>query len=320
MRSIRHDVKKFIPPVIIFVIAISIPKFVMNNYYIHLLNTSMIYMIAVYGLNFISGMAGQTNLGTAGIFGLGAYTAALFTTRLEISAWIAFVPTIAMGFLIGIILGYPSLRVRGVFLTLTTVAFTEITRLIENNWAFMGGALGVKKVPNYFLFGFEVRTRVQFYYLMLFFLFVFSVITYRILHTKWGRAFIAIRDNVDAVESCGINLAQAKITAFTLASVFGCIAGAIYASCLNYVNSSSFTMDMSVLFVVMMMFGGLGSIYGNIIGCIIITFLPEVLRFLGDYYQLAYALIVMLFAIFLPGGLTSIYRMIQVKNHIKKQA
>jgi branched-chain amino acid transport system permease protein len=300
--------KKFVPPVAIFVVAAFLPAVISNNYYIHLLNTSMIYLIAVYGLNFISGMAGQTNLGTAGVFGLGAYTSALFTTKLGLSPWLALAPAVAMGLLIGIVLGYPSLRVKGLFLTLTTIAFTEITRLVENNWAFVGGALGVKGVPNYVLFNVEIKSRVQFYYLMLVYIAFFSIVTYRIVHSKWGRAFVAIRDNQDAVASCGISLAQAKITAFTLSTVYGSVAGAIYAQCFNYVNASSFTTDLSILFVVMLMFGGLGSMYGNIIGCLVITVLPEILRFLGDYYQLVYAFIVMAFAIFLPGGLVSVYK------------
>jgi branched-chain amino acid transport system permease protein len=314
VNRILQNRNRFAPPVVIVIAALFVPLIITNSYIIHLLNTAMVYLIAVYGLNFISGMAGQTNLGQAGVFGIGAYASALFVTRLDMPAWLGILPAILAGLLIGVILGYPSLRVKGLFLTLTTIAFTEIARLVENNWQLIGGALGVKSVPNFFLFGIEIKTPNQFYYLMIVVVVLFSIITYRIIHSKWGRAFIAVRDNSDAVPSCGINLAQAKITAFTWSSVYGAIAGAIYSQCINYVNASSFTTDLSILFVVMMMFGGLSSMYGLIIGTVIITLLPELLRFLGDYYQLIYALIVMLFAIFLPGGIWSIVKNRQGKN------
>lgn len=311
--------KKVVPPAAILLVALLVPMMIRNDYYMHLVNTALVYLIAVYGLNFITGMAGQINLGTAGIFCMGAYASGLLTTKTGMSAWLALIPAIAIGLLIGIVLGYPSLRVSGVYLTLTTVAFTEIVRLIMNNWTdFTGGALGIKNIPNFYLFGMEIKTRAQFYYLMLVVVVIFTVITYRIVHSKWGRAFIAVRDNVEAVESCGINLAKVKITAFTLATVFGAVAGSFYAHCQNYVNPVSFTMDMSVLFVVMMMFGGVGKMYGNILGVVIITLLPELLRFLGGYYQLVYAAIVMLFAIFLPGGLLSIYKQYQIKKALGK--
>jgi len=300
--------KSFIPPVVIVIVAIFIPQILTNGYHVHMLNVAMINLIAVYGLYFISGMAGQTNLGQAGVFGIGGYASSLFVTHLGVPAWLGILPAIAGGILIGIILGYPSLRIKGLFLTLTTIAFTEIMRLIENNWELVGGALGVKGVPNFFFLGIEIKTPQQFFYLMLVFTIVFSIITYRISHSKWGRAFIAVRDNSDAVASCGINLAQAKITAFTLSSIYGAVAGAIYSQCINYVNASIYTTELSILFVVMMMFGGFGNLYGILIGTVVITLLPEILRILGDYYQLVYAIIVMLFAIFLPGGVISINR------------
>jgi branched-chain amino acid transport system permease protein len=310
--------KRFVPPVIIFVFALFLPNILSNNYFLHLINMALIYLIAVYGLNFISGMAGQANFGMAGVFGLGAYAAALITTKLGVSTWFGLIPAVIIGFLVGIILGYPSLRVKGLFLALVTLAFTEVLRYVENNWAFVGGALGIKGVPNFEIFGIELKTTQQFYYLILVVVGLMSILTYRIIHSKWGRAFLAVRDNDDAVESCGISLSQAKITAYTLSSIYGAIAGAFYAGYQNYVSATAFTLEMTVLFIVMMMFGGLSSMYGVIIGTVVITLLPEMLRFLGDYYQLVFALIVMLFAIFLPGGIWSIVKGQQAKATQRK--
>ena len=314
--SVLMAKKKLIAIPAVVVIAFLVPLVIKGAYTIHILNMAFIYLIAVYGLNFITGMAGQMNLGTAGIFCLGAYTAGIFTTRVGISPWLALIPVIGMGLLIGILLGYPSLRISGVYLSLTTVAFTEIVRLILNNWTgFTGGATGLKSIPRFSILGYAFRSHVSFYYLILVIVIIFSIITYRIIHSKWGRAFIAVRDNPDAVESCGISLAKAKITAFTLAAVFGALAGAFYAHNQGYLNPSTFTMDMSILFVVMMLFGGAGNMFGCIVGAFIISLLPELLRVLGEYYQLSYAFIVLLFAVFIPGGLVSF-----VKNLIDKRS
>ena len=309
---------RLLPIAVILVTAVLIPLVITNNYYLHLFNNSMVYLIAVYGLNFITGLAGQTNLGMAGILCLGAYTSGILTVKLGTSAWLGLICAMLMGLLAGVVLGYPSLRVKGIFLALTTVGFTETIRIVMNNWVSLtGGALGLKDIPNFFLFGLEIRDPVHFYYLMLVMSIFFSIIAYRVIHSKWGRAFIAVRDNVEAVELCGINLAKLQITAFTLAAVFGSAAGAFYAHSQNYIHPVSFTVDMSILIVVMMIVGGAGNMYGCIIGSIVITFLPEFLRGLGDYYQLAYAATAMFFVVFVPGGVVSIFKRIKVNRAMK---
>ena len=244
------------------------------------------------------------NLGTAGIYCLGAYTSALLTTKTGISPWLALIAVIAMGFLIGVGLGYPSLRLEGVYLSLTTIAFGEVVRLLVNNMTgFTGGAQGVRNIPPYTIFGYAITSKVQNYYFILAFVVLFAVITYRVMHSKWGRAFIAIRDNIDAVETCGINTAQIKIIAFTLAAIFGCVAGGLYAHYSTYINASTFTLNLSVSFVVMIMVGGIGNMWGCILGAVIVSMLPEFLRFLGEYYQISYSAVILLCAVFLPSGI-----------------
>ena len=136
-------------------------------------------------------------------------------------------------------------------------------------------------------------------------------ISSRIVNSKWGRAFKAIRDNVDAVEACGIDIADIKIKAFTLAAIYGSFAGALYAHLMGYINPAGFTSDLSFNFIVMMMVGGIGSVFGNIIGAILVTILPELLRFLKDYYWLVFSIIVLIFSIILPNGLVSLVPLIK---------
>ena len=150
---------------------------------------------------------------------------------------------------------------------------------------------------------------------------IMCLISARIVYSKWGREFRAIRDNVDAIESLGLDVKKIKIRAFTLAAMYGTFAGALYVHFNNYITSLSFTTDLSINYVIMLMVGGIGDIFGNIIVAVVITMLPEVLRFLGDYYQITYCILVLLSALFLPNGLISIYgkavRLFKKKTAVK---
>ena len=144
-----------------------------------------------------------------------------------------------------------------------------------------------------------------FLYFLLVKLVIFIAISDRIIRSKFGRAFIAVRDNVEAVETCGINLANIKVMAFIVSTVFASIAGCLYASFNGYISPTTFTTDLSVSFLVMLILGGRGSIYGCLVGAFVVAFAPELLRFLGDYYKLIYAVIILGAIVFNPEGLVA---------------
>lgn len=295
--------KKRITYGIFLLLAILLPHVFGGNYYLSLYSQALISIIVVLGLNFITGLTRNMNLGTAGIMALGSYTSALLNMKLGISPWIGLTAAIVMGFLIGKGLGYPSLRVKGVYLSLTTIAFGEIVRLVLNNTtSITGGAQGVKSIPSYHLFGFEITRGIPFYYFLLVIMLVILWLSVRIVNSKWGRAFKAISDNPDAAESLGIDIAKIKILAFTLASIYASLGGALYAHLLGYINPQTYTFDMSIKYVIMLMIGGIGLVKGNIFGAIVVTMLPELLRFLGDYYQLVFYTLAFAAAIKLPQG------------------
>jgi branched-chain amino acid transport system permease protein len=292
---------------VLFILFLIMAPIISNNAYLHLiLCQTLVNVTVVMGLNFITGLTGQMNLGTAGIMALGGYSAGLFSTHLGVSPWIGFLAAIAMGLAIGWILGYPSLRLKGVYLSLTTIGFSEITRLVITNWVSLtGGTLGLQSIPRINLFGLLLDSSKKIFYLYLFFVVLLGFISNRIVTSRWGRLFKAIRDNVDAVEACGVDIASVKIKAFTLASVFGCFGGAMYAYLLGYLNPTTFTTDLSANYLMMMMLGGIGSVTGNIVGAIMVTLLPEFLRFMDTYYWLVFGVIALIFAIFLPNGIIS---------------
>ena len=220
-----------------FIILACAPLVVKNNYYITLLNQLTINMIVVFGLNFVTGLTGQKNLGTAGINAKGAY----------ISAWLTMLIAICAGFLIGRGLGYPSLKLRGPYLSLTTLAFTEIVRIFATNLTELtGGTQGLKSIPRFSIGPIALDTNVKYFYFVLVVAIIMCLISVRIVYSKWGREFRAVRDNVDAIESLGLDVKKIKIRAFTLAAMYGAFAGALYAHFNQYITSLTFTTDLSI--------------------------------------------------------------------------
>lgn len=301
------------------VLAALLPLFITNNYHLNLMIQVLINIIIVVGLNFITGLTGQMNLGTAGIFSMGAYTSSLLATRLGINPWICLIGAVIMGVLIGFGLGYPSLRVSGVYLALTTIGFSEIVRILMTNLTGLtGGALGVPGIPAFSIMGFKFQTNKEIYYLYLVIAVVLIFNAYRIVNSKWGRAFLAVKDNPDAVEAGGVNIAGIKIMAFTLAAIYATIAGSLYAHYVGFINPSAYNLDFSINYVVMLVIGGIGSVPGNIFGAILVTLVPELLRFMQNYYWLVFSVITLLFVIFLPNGIVSLFRLKGTVGRSKK--
>lgn len=284
-----------------------VPVCISNNYHITILNQMVINMIVVFGLNFITGLTGQMNLGTAGIYALGAYTSALLSRNFGLSPWLTMIAALVMGFLIGRGLGYPSLKMKGVYLSLTTLAFSEIIRILATNLMdITGGTQGIKNIPRFKILVWELDTNTKYFYFVWVMAVLLCILSIRIAHSKWGREFKAVKDNPEAIESLGLDIKKIKIRAFTLAAMYGALGGALYAHFNQFVTSLSFTTDLSISYVIMLMIGGIGNILGNMLGAVVITLLPEMLRFLGDYYQITFCILVLLCAVFLPNGLVSI--------------
>ncbi len=260
--------------------------FITNNYHLNLMIQVLINIIIVVGLNFITGLTGQMNLGTAGIFSMGAYTSSLLATKLGLNPWICLVAAVGMGCLIGMGLGYPSQRVSGVYLALTTIGFSEIVRILMTNLTGLtGGALGVTGIPTFSIFGFKFQSNKEIYYLYLVIAVLLIFNAYRIVNSKWGRSFLAVKDNPDAVE-----------------------AGSLYSHYVGFINPSAYNLEFSINYVVMLVIGGIGSVPGNVLGAILVTLVPEFLRFMENYYWLVFSIITLLFVIFLPNGIVSLFR------------
>ena len=274
-----------------------------NTYVQSVMNMLLYNIVIVLGLNYITGLTGQMNLATAGMVAMGAYTYGIMTTTYGWYPWMALVALFALALAMGLGLGYPSLRLKGFFLSLTTIGFSEVIRLLASNLPDLtGGTMGFSNIVRLPFF-FDMSDKNSYFYLNLIFTVILTLIAISLVNSKWGRAFKAVRDNAEAAEASGINVATLKIQAFTLASVYAVIGGCMYAGYNTYLNPTTFTVQMSQNYVAMLMIGGLGSVPGNLVGASLVTILPEMLREFDDYYWIVFCTVCLVMAILVPDGL-----------------
>jgi len=301
---------------------------VSDAFFLYILNMVGIYAIAAVGLNLLIGYTGQISLGHGAFFGVGAYTAAIVATKLHFPFWLA-VP--AAGFVtaaVGMIFGIPSVRLKHLYLTIATLAGQLIIDYVLVQWeSLTQGAEGIV-VPGAELYGWSISTDRSFYYVIYVCFVVLIWMAVNLMRTRYGRAFIAIRDNDRAAEGMGIPIFLYKLLSFAISSFYAGFAGALYAYYMMSITPEPFNLWLSITFIAMIIIGGLGSIPGSVFGAIFIVTLEEVLSHatevlmnLGTTSGLAitiaplrefvFGLAIVLFIIFEPKGLAEVWRIVR---------
>ena len=299
----NKNIKNALKWAVVLAVVLCLPNIIRNDYWMVVFVRVLINIVLVLGLNLITGLIGQMNLGSAGIYALGAYSSALFVKNTGLSPWLGLLVAVVTGIVIGLVLGYPSLRLKGVYFSLTTIGFTQVVQIFLNNMTKVtGGSQGLKSIAPFSIFGFQFDSYIKSYYLYVVFVLIAIFCAIRIVNSKWGRLYRSLRDNSDAVEMSGINIADVKVKAFIAAAIFGTVAGAMYAHFYGYISPSTYTVDISMNFVLMLLVGGLGSVSGAMFGAVIVTILPELLRGLGNYYLITFYIIIFLGILFFPNG------------------
>lgn len=271
--------------------------------YDYVFNLACIYAIAVVGLGILLGFAGQMSLAQAAFLGIGGYASALLTTHLQWNFWLALPAAVAGTALVGFAIGWPCLRLSGHYLALATIGFGVIVQMVLTNWrSVTNGPDGITGVPAPVIGVWVLGTYHQYYYLVYAALVLTAYVAIRIKTTRVGRALEAIRDNEIAAASMGIDVARYKVTAFVLASAFGGLAGVLFAHNLKFLSPDTYSFDLSVVFLVMLVIGGSSSVTGAIIGAVFLTFLPEWLRPLKSSYIMIYGALVVIMIVFMPEG------------------
>lgn len=274
----------------------------MSSYTITIGTIIVIQAIAVCGLNVIVGYAGQISLGHAAFFGIGAYTAAMLSTKAGLSFWTALPLVIAIGGFIGFLLGLPSIRVREDFLAITTIGINFIVEAVFRYVPFFGGALGIGGIPRIVFFG-ERLKGMTFLLLCLAFLFLVLLACWWLSRCWASLACYAVRDEESAASTMGISHVRFKLLAFVIGTSMAALAGSLYAHYMQFINAGDFSFPVSVGFLSMLVLGGMGTLWGPVIGTLILGVLPEVFRPLVDYRILFYTLLLLLMIRFQPGGL-----------------
>jgi branched-chain amino acid transport system permease protein len=287
---------------------ISVPLWVKNVYYLRIINMIGISVLLTLGLNLLIGFTGQISLGQAAFYAVGAYVSALLSTRIGIPFWVALPFAGIAGGLLGLLIG-PVLRLRGFGLAMATFYLGEIVRIVLIQWKpLTGGANGIANIPYPHIGKWVLSTNRQFFYLILTLVIINYLVLTRLLASRIGRAMQAIRDNQEAAEVIGINAVRYKIIAFVLAGFFSGIAGSLYAHLTTFVSPESFDISKSVEILAMVVVGGTGSLWGSVIGVIIITVLPELLRALQEYRLILYGGMLLIILNFTSAGLASVLR------------
>jgi branched-chain amino acid transport system permease protein len=254
-----------------------------SAYLMTLLNLVLIAVVGALGLNILTGYTGQISVGHGAFMSVGAYTAANLITRLDMPFWVAVPAGGLMAALIGAVVGIPSLRVKGIYLAIATLAAQFIIEWTINHATWISGGIQASiQVPPPSVFGLKLESQLQLYFFLLFFATLAIVATLNLVRSRIGRAFIAIRDQDIAAEIIGIDIFRYKLYAFAISSFYAGVTGVLYTYYLGIANYEQFQIDVSIDYLAMIIIGGLGSVLGSIFGAIFITVLPIATRVLLD--------------------------------------
>ncbi len=279
------------------------PLAMRNPYNLGILNLIGLYVIAVLGLNLFIGYAGQISLGHAAFFGLGAYGSAILTATYHLPPWPAMAVTAAALALVALILGVPTLRLSGHYLAMATLGFNYVIHSLLVQWdAVTGGPSGLSGVPPLSLFGFAFNSDVGFHYLVWTFALAALTLCLNLVRSGVGRGLAALAQDEVAAASFGVDVKRDKIRVFILSAVLASLAGSLYAHYFGYVNPDAFSIFKSLDLVIMVVVGGLGSIWGTLFGVAFIIILPHLVDFLETYNDIIHGVILVLILLFLPQG------------------
>jgi len=308
------------------VMFIGVVPLIGHEYYLSIFNLIFIAIVGAIGLNILVGSTGQVSIGHGAFMSVGAYMGANLIVRLDAPFWLAIPAGGLMAALIGVLVGIPSLRIRGIYLVVATLAAQLIIEwLINHVPAISGGVATSINVPRPSIFGFTLKTQQNFYFLLVPFVIVAIVAALNLKRTRIGRALIAIRDQDIAAEIMGIDIARYKLLAFIVSSFYAGVAGVLYTYYLGVANYEQFQINVSIDYLAMVIIGGLGSVRGAILGAIFVTLLPIASRWAlegfgavfagaGDLASLiphlrmvVFGVLIIVFIVYEPDGLNKIW-------------
>lgn len=287
--------------------AVVLPWILTGQYHWHLLVLAGIFVLMALGLDLVLGYLGELSLGHAAFFGVGAYATALLTRHFGLLFPLDLVLACAVAGVFGLLIGYPSLRLKGPYFAIVTFGFAEILRLLALNWvALTRGPMGLPGIPSPSLFGFTFDSGLRYYYLILILVIGAILITRRLLRSVLGYGLLATRENDELALAVGVSPFRCKLVAFCIGTMFTGAAGSIYARYVHFVDPSALSFFFTYTVAAMVIVGGQGSIRGTIIGAVAFTLLPEYLRVNETYRLPVFGVLLILSIIFMPEGINGL--------------
>ena len=308
-------------PLLIGLLLVAVLLFVpplLKNYGIYLFSYWLVFVIATMGLNLTIGYAGQKSLGHAAFFGIGAYTVAILL-KAGISFWIG-LPLAMLGcFAVGLALGFPALRVQTIYLAFATLGFnTALWLMMRNEEWLTGGTFGINNIARPSLFGFGLTANLTYYYFVLGVAIVMGALLWKLLHSPWGKAFTALRDNPIRAESLGVDIQAYTLLSFAIGAVYAGVAGALFAPLVEFIEPAPFAVGSSIMMYLMVVVGGAGYFFGPLLGAAVGVLLPEWLRFAQGWYLFVFGTAVVMLMLWLPDGLLSIPDRLRARRHARQ--
>ncbi len=318
---------KSLKPVTIFLIAacavlvLALPQF-LKNYGIYMLTYWLIFVIATMGLNLTVGYAGQKSLGHAAFFGIGAYTVAILL-KAGFSWWLGMPAAIGLCFVVGLIVGFPALRVQTIYLAFATLGFNTAAWLVMRNEEWLtGGTFGINGIARPALFGYSMNANLSYYYFVLACAVVLIGLLWGLLRSPWGKAFTALRDNAIRAESLGINTRRYTLLSFAIGAAYAGAAGVLFASLVEFIEPAPFAVGASIMMYLMVVVGGPGYFWGPLVGAAVGVVVPDWIRdvapILSNWYLPIFGAVVVGMMIWLPDGLLSLPDRLKEKEKSRK--
>ena len=289
--------------IVVILVAMVVAPLVFGQYATVILTNALLYVVLALGLNIVVGYAGLLDLGFAAFFAVGAYTVGIATLHFGLNFWLALPLAVLIAMLAGIIIGAPTLRLRSDYLAIVTLGFGEIVRIAARNLRETGGASGLSGIDSPWLFGWHIRTPLDFYYVFCVLAIIAVVVSVRLANSRLGRAWLYVRHDEDAAEAMGIDRVRVKLAAYVVGAVYGAVGGAFFAANLGAISPNSFSFQQSVLILMAVILGGMGKIPGVILGAFIVILAPELLRDFGDLRLFIFAVGLLLIMLFRPSGI-----------------
>ncbi len=289
--------------------ALALPLAVKLPYFLHLIILALIWVVLAQGQNLIQGFTGYVSIAQAGFMGIGAYSSTLLSVKLGWPVWLAMAFAPLMTALLAVLAGYPSLRVKGHYFAIVTLAYNMVIFIVLTTWSSLtGGEAGISNVPRPpdIAIGSHVWSlgdRVGYYYLALVAAALATWLCALILHSRVGRVLLAIRQNEALIEATGVQTWRYKLFAFVVSASLAGLAGAVYAHFIGFLNPDAFGVDHSLNAILAVILGGSGTLAGPVVGAFAVVFLPEYLRVAENYRLVIYGFVLVAATIFMPRGL-----------------